>query len=147
MLYEADHPPGGDWLPFEESMGEPGNLRFWRDWPRPGDIGVIAEADAVPVGAAWIRHFEGKDVESWEESGVPVLAVGVVEEFRDQGIGRELLEALIARASAVRVRVIDLTTWCFNERAVHLYHSMGFRDTNHLGGATGMRLILGSIVD
>ena len=142
MLYEAANRPGDNWPPLDESIRKSGNFRFWRDWPRPGDIGVIAEADRAPVGAAWIRHFEGEDLAPWDESGVPVLAIGVVDRFRDKGIGRGLLDALIARASSEQVRAIDLATGTFNERAVHLYHALGFRDTNRSGHAIGMRLTL-----
>src|SRR5579864_7863589 len=75
MLYEAAHKPGTDWPPFDECINEAGNIRFWRGWMRPGDVGVIAEEDAVPVGAAWVRLFAAGDLTPIDHPAVPVLAI------------------------------------------------------------------------
>ncbi|MBI2709354.1 MAG: GNAT family N-acetyltransferase [Actinobacteria bacterium] len=65
MLYEAANRPGDRWPSFEDSMAEPRNQRFWRDWSRPGDVAVIAEAADRPVGAAWATASSPRTCRSW----------------------------------------------------------------------------------
>ena len=58
MLYEAAR-----WNPdwpresLEEVLADPMTTRYHEGWGRPGDAGVIAELDDVPVAAAWYRLF------------------------------------------------------------------------------------------
>lgn len=49
MLYQAANRPGEVWPPFGECLHDPRNLRFWVDWPRSGDLGVIAEIVGAPI--------------------------------------------------------------------------------------------------
>ena len=62
MLYEAAR-WNPDWPrePMEEVLAEPMLTRLPRGWGRPGDGGVIAELDGVPVGAAWYRLFTAEE--------------------------------------------------------------------------------------
>jgi ribosomal protein S18 acetylase RimI-like enzyme len=142
MLYEAANRPGDDWPPFEDSMREPLNLRFWREFPRPGDIGFVAEVDGTPVGAAWIRAFSAKEVAPLDDPATPVLVIGVAEGYRGRGIGGLLMKALLTQARSSGVHAIDLTTDELNVAAVRLYHSCGFQDTARCGDAIRMRLTL-----
>jgi ribosomal protein S18 acetylase RimI-like enzyme len=142
MLFEAANRPGDDWPPFEDSMREPRNVRFWTGFPRPGDIGMVAEDGGIPVGAAWIRAFSGEDLGPVDDPAVPVLAIGVAEGCRGRGVGGRLMNAVIAQARNSGVQAIDLTTGDFNEAAVRLYHSCGFQDTARFGDAVRMRLRL-----
>jgi ribosomal protein S18 acetylase RimI-like enzyme len=56
----------------------------------------------------------------------------VDEACANQGIGRQLLEAMVARAVEVGAKTVDLTSRPGREAANHLYRSAGFetRDTN-----------------
>ena len=38
-------------------LSDPRTARYIAGWPRDTDLGVIAEADAEPAGAAWVRFF------------------------------------------------------------------------------------------
>jgi len=38
-------------------LSDPRTARYIAGWPRDTDLGVIAEADSAPVGAAWVRFF------------------------------------------------------------------------------------------
>ena len=62
MLYEAAR-WNPDWPrePMEEVLAEPMLTRFHEGWGRPGDAGVIAELDGVPVGAAWYRLYTSEE--------------------------------------------------------------------------------------
>ena len=142
MLYEAANRPGDAWPGFEESMNDPKNRRFWGEFPRPGDVGVIAQSRAHPIGAAWIRTFVGAERGRWDDAEVPVLAIGVVEGWRGRGVGGVLIDALLERARSLGVRAIDLTAGSFNEAGVRLYHSFGFVDIATHGDVIRMRATL-----
>jgi ribosomal protein S18 acetylase RimI-like enzyme len=142
MLYEAANRPGTEWPEFEASMGEARNRRYWSGWMRSGDIGVVAEDGAVPVGMAWIRFFGDDERSPIEEPDVPVLAIGVERGHRGRGVGGFLMDALIAAARANDVRAIDLTTGLFNDAAVRLYRRRGFEEVLRRGEGIQMRLAL-----
>lgn len=55
-----------------------------------------------------------------------VLGMGVLSDYRGQGIGRALLEAALQAAKAKGISRIELTVRVDNERAKRLYESFGF---------------------
>jgi GNAT superfamily N-acetyltransferase len=109
-------------------MALPQLRRYFVDFGRPGDAGVVAVADGARLGVAWYRLF------SAEEPGygfiavdVPELAIGVAAEARGRGIGGALLDALLARAREQRHRALSLSVDRQNP-ARRLYERKGFRD-------------------
>jgi GNAT superfamily N-acetyltransferase len=113
----------------ETVMALPQLRRYFLDFGRPGDAGVVAvTADGARLGAAWYRLF------SAEEPGfgfiavdVPELAMGVVPEARGQGIGSVLLDALLTLAREQGFRALSLAVDRQNP-ARRLYERKGFRD-------------------
>lgn len=84
---------------------------------------LVAELDGDVVGVVtWVQTrglFHGKKSAIIQEASVaPAL--------RDQGIGRVLLEEAVARIKAQDVAEISISTGFENERAQHLYRSLGF---------------------
>jgi ribosomal protein S18 acetylase RimI-like enzyme len=142
MLYEAANRPGHDWPDFETSINEDRNKRFWVDWPRQGDIGVIAERNGTPLAAAWIRRFRGHELSPLDEPGVPVLAIGVVREHRGRGVGGLLMDALINEAHRSGVAKIALSTGLFNEAALRLYRRHGFKEVARRDDGVRMLAVL-----
>jgi len=142
MLYEAANRPGDTWPTFVESMNDPRNRRFWVDWPRKGDMGWIAESQASPIGAVWIRCFSGADLSLVDEPEVPVLAIGVVADHRGRGVGGLLMDALVQAAREDGIREIALTTGLFNEPALRLYRRCGFTETLRREDAVRMKATL-----
>jgi RimJ/RimL family protein N-acetyltransferase len=55
-----------------------------------------------------------------------VLGIGVISEYRGQGVGRALLEATLQAAQARDIRRVELTVRVDNERAKRLYEICGF---------------------
>jgi putative acetyltransferase len=88
----------------------------------PDDHVLVAERDGRVVGMG------GLHVEGGKRRHVGGVGVAVREEFQNQGIGRALIESLLDIADnylgLVRVELVVLAD---NERAVHLYESLGFR--------------------
>jgi len=55
-----------------------------------------------------------------------VLGMGVISEYRGQGVGRALLEATLQAAKTRDIRRVELTVRVDNERAKRLYEICGF---------------------
>jgi ribosomal protein S18 acetylase RimI-like enzyme len=55
-----------------------------------------------------------------------ILGMGVIRDYRGQGIGRSLMQATLAAAKARGLRRIELTVRVDNEPARRLYESFGF---------------------
>jgi GNAT superfamily N-acetyltransferase len=68
-------------------------------WGRKGDASVIAMEDGHSVGAAWFRLFTaGSPGYGFVDVDTPEMTIVVVPTKQQQGIGEQLLEALINRA-------------------------------------------------
>lgn len=97
------------------------------DWRRDCDFGCIAFGrDGVFYGAAWARQFTPDENPTFfHDAGTPEVTIGVVPHAQGRGVGKALLQRLIAMA---RARGKNL---CLNVRednpAVHLYRSLGFK--------------------
>ncbi|WP_326953128.1 GNAT family N-acetyltransferase [Amycolatopsis sp. NBC_01286] len=88
----------------------PDTAHYVAGWPRPDDLGVVAEADGERVGAAWLRFFTADDPGyGFVAADVPELSIGVVAAWRGRGVGRALLRAAEDRARAAGVERISLS--------------------------------------
>src|SRR5687767_12308008 len=78
---------------------DPSLRSYLDDFGRAGDLGVVAERGADPIGAAWLRllHGEPSPAKLWTQE-VPELAIATVREVRGLGVGEAMLRALIERA-------------------------------------------------
>ena len=107
----------------------PATARYIAGWPRDTDLGVVAEAGAVPAGAAWVRFFTAEDPGyGFVAADVPELTIGVAAAWRGRGVGRSLLRAVAARAAAAGIRRISLSVERKNF-ARDLYRSEGYAVT------------------
>jgi ribosomal protein S18 acetylase RimI-like enzyme len=102
--------------------------RYVDDWGRPGDGGVIAEAEGEPVGACWFRLFAA-DHHGWGfvASDVPELGIAVAPAWRRRGIGTRLLAAAVEQAGRAGHPAISLDVMLANPARV-LYKRAGFRE-------------------
>lgn len=104
---------------------------------REGDLGVVAVDDtARAVGAAWLRRMPHDSDLAVGSDAMPELATGVVPELRGRGIGRQMMNALIARATRHYEAVVLAVRE--DNRAASFYRSLGFREqrriVNRVGG-------------
>ena len=67
---------------------------------------------------------------------VPLLGIGLVDAFHGQGLGRQMMELLIAEATEHGSAGIELTTQMDNDRAFALYQAVGFR---HYGNVENLQ--------
>ncbi len=116
--------------------------RYGANWGRTGDLGIIAlNKNQQPIGAAWLRLWltEEKGF-GYINDSIPELAIPVLPTCRGQGIGTQLLKAILATAQAdypaVSLSVRD------DNPAVRLYQRVGFvkvaqtEVANRTGGAS-----------
>lgn len=93
----------------------------------PGHALFAAEADGVEVGILWIGMRE--------RAGRPhafVLDVEVAADQRRRGFGRQMMLAAEREASRRGADSIGLHVFGFNDGAVSLYESLGYRRTEEL---------------
>jgi ribosomal protein S18 acetylase RimI-like enzyme len=77
------------------------------------EANVVGWCDVAPKPRPTLAH-----------SGI--LGMGVISEYRRQGIGRALLNATLAAAQAKSMKRIELTVRVDNDPARRLYESCGF---------------------
>ncbi|UOZ04611.1 GNAT family N-acetyltransferase [Amycolatopsis sp. WQ 127309] len=88
----------------------PDTAHYVAGWPRPDDLGVVAEADGERVGAAWLRFFTADDPGyGFVAADVPELSIGVVAAWRGRGVGRALLRAVEGGAVEAGIERISLS--------------------------------------
>ena len=108
-------------------LADPKTAHYIAGWPRDSDLGVIAEADDEPAGAAWLRFLPSSDPGyGFVSADIPELTIGVAARWRGQGIGRTLLRAMAQGARQAGIRQISLSVDRKN-LARQLYLSEGYR--------------------
>ena len=55
------------------------------------------------------------------------LGISVSKEYRNAGIGREMLRTAIEECRKENLKTIELEAFGNNQRAIHLYESVGFK--------------------
>jgi len=139
MLYEAAR-WNPDWPrePIEEVLADPVLVRYHQGWGREGDGGVVAEVDAVPVGAAWYRLFTGEDPGyGFVDDKIPELSIAVVPLHRRKGIGEALLRSCMVQAREEGFQALSLSVAVHN-RSRMMYQKAGFEKVDESGGSWTM---------
>jgi ribosomal protein S18 acetylase RimI-like enzyme len=141
LVMAADWRPGPRRLTVADVLAEPMLAHYVFGWPRAGDFGVIADGDSgLPIGAAWCRLFPADDPGyGFVAVDVPEVSIGVVEEARGAGVGRRLMEDLVAAAGERGVARLSLSVEIDNP-ARGLYDRLGFVEVHHGGGSLTMVL-------
>lgn len=129
MLYTAAFwRPDGERPSIDLVLARRDASRYLADWGRNGDIGIVADRDGEPLGAAWCRLFTDDDHgDGFVDEGTPELAIAVREAHRRQGIARAMLGALHDRLRLAGITRIALSAESDNP-ARDLYRSLGYVD-------------------
>jgi ribosomal protein S18 acetylase RimI-like enzyme len=88
-------------------------------------VAIDYNSDEYPIGAAWLRLFSSDERGfGYVDEGIPELAIAVVPEHRDRGIGTKLLMQVIEVARGI-YPAISLSVRA-NNPVVNLYQRVGF---------------------
>lgn len=112
--------------------------RYVDGWGRAGDVAVVAAEGPNPVGAAWCRRFSANAPGyGFVDEQTPELTIAVVPSRRRHGVGQELLDALVARATSADVPALSLSVEQ-GSPAVAFYERNGFASVAEHGAALTM---------
>lgn len=137
LVHAAFWRPDGPTGSIDEVRHDPKLSHYVTGWPRPGDLGVIAESQR-PVGAAWLRFFTAEDPGyGFVDVTVPEVSMGVVRRWRRRGVGTLLLEALITASYEAGLPALSLSVETDNY-ARGLYERFGFDQVSSGGGSLTM---------
>ena len=127
MVVEAANLRGGAARPRHEIISDPAHGRYITGWMRPGDAGLVAlDEQDEPIGATWYRMLPRTEPGfGYVGTGVPELIIGVRPLWRAHGVGRALLQGLVAAARAEGYSRLSLSVERDNF-ARTLYRSEGF---------------------
>lgn len=139
LLVEAVNWTGEERMTRAQILADPACSHYVTGWPRPGDVGVVAVVNDHTVGAAWARFFRGADKGyGYVADDIPELSMGVRPEYRGQGLGGQLLRAVLDRVAAHGCHAISLSVEDGNAIARRLYESHGFTVVGREGGSDVM---------
>ena len=132
MLYEAatwnpDWPRGS----MEEVLTKPTIVRYHEGWGRPGDAGVVAELESVPVGAAWYRLFtEDAPGYGFVDDRTPELGIAVDPQARRKSVGRALVNACeeAVRQAGGRMLIAETSGTPHYEPTRQFYVGVGYEN-------------------
>jgi L-amino acid N-acyltransferase YncA len=102
----------------QEERGE------WLQARGPRHPVLVAEGDGGVVGWASLNVFNPR--RAYEH--VADLSIYVQREWRGKGVGRRLLEAVVARAGELGYHKIVLAAFPWNEAGMRAYARAGFRE-------------------
>ncbi|MFL5796843.1 MAG: GNAT family N-acetyltransferase [Actinomycetota bacterium] len=126
----------------EEVLEDDHVARYVEAWGRPGDLGMVAEIDGRPVGAAWVRPLPpDRPGYGFIDERTPELSVAVVPDERGRGVGSGLVQAVLEAAQRAGYGAVSLSVERDNP-ALRLYERLGSEKVTRSGGSWTMRFDL-----
>jgi hypothetical protein len=126
--------------PIQKALSDPFLRKYWVEWGRPGDTGIVIEdaSTGMAVACAWVRLFSREQAGTgFVGEDVPELAMGALKNIRSEGFGtialRQLIETVRPHYRGICLSVRD------DNPAVRLYERFSFRKvagsemTNRIG--------------
>jgi ribosomal protein S18 acetylase RimI-like enzyme len=87
---------------------------------------LVAEVDGKVVASSDLHTGRGS------EKFVGAVGVGVEKGFRDLGIGTRIMQAMAKEAQRIGLKVLILSVFASNKRAIHIYEKVGFVQTGRV---------------
>ena len=145
MLYEAVFwNPGMKRMPMKDLFAISEISRIFHHWnQREGDVALIAVNNRNnPVAAAWYRFWTDENHSyGYVDARTPEIGIAVDRRYRRKGIGKTLLQRIIAHAAENDIEQLSLSVDPSNFARI-LYHKSGFRKISETSTAWTMLKIL-----
>jgi len=126
MFYLSLFVPEGKDLYPKSVMDLPELSIYISGFGKDGDFGFVCEYDGKPVGAIWGRVFDEENKGfGFIDDETPELGMAVIPEYRNRGIGKELLSRFLNEAKRRGYRTVSLSVDKRNP-AKHVYERAGF---------------------
>ena len=123
FLYDAIFIPEGVASPPRSILGQEDLQVYVKDFGRcPDDHCLVAEVDGKIVGAVWVRVM---DDYGHVDDRTPSLAISLHKEYRNQGIGTQLLNQMLALLRQKGYPRVSLSVQKANY-ALRMYQKAGF---------------------
>jgi len=127
MLYEAIYQPDENTLIPRSVLDIPEVNAYIKDFgSKKDDYCLVADVDGDIVGAVWVRILSGSIKGfGYVDDNTPEFAISLFKEFRNQGLGKLLMTAMV---DYLRKRGYKQTSLNVKKEnyAVKLYKKMGF---------------------
>lgn len=124
FLYEAIFIPEGVAPPPKSIINQPDLQVYIRDFgTEKDDICFVAEVDNKVVGAVWVRDMEDY---GHIADGVPSFAISLYKQYRNFGIGTEMMKAMLNELRSKGYTRTSLAVQKANY-AVRMYEKVGFK--------------------
>lgn len=126
MLYEAIFQPDETVLLPKEIINEPELKIYFDNWGQKDDMCLVAEIDGKIVGAAWTRILAGEPKGFGTiDHKTPELSISIYKDYRNKGIGMELMEKILKLLSKKGYAQVSLSVQKKNY-ASKMYLKLGF---------------------
>lgn len=123
FLYEAIFIPDGVTPPSKDIIKNPELQVYVEDFgKRAGDYCLVAEVDDKIVGAVWVRIMNDY---GHVDDDTPSLAISLYSEYRNHGIGTQLMLSIIKLLRNKKYSQISLSVQKENY-AFRMYKKVGF---------------------
>lgn len=123
FLYEAIFIPEGVPAPPRDIIDQPELQVYVKDFgEHQGDMCLVAEVDNEIVGAVWVRIMNDY---GHIDDETPSFAISLLKEYRNDGIGTELMRQMLAKLKIQGYKQASLAVQKKNY-AVRMYRKTGF---------------------
>jgi len=89
-------------------------------------VACVAEVDGHIVGNSSVTKKDGV------QSHVGNLDIAIKKGFREVGLGTEMLKVLVDQSREMGLKLVRLTAFSENVRAIHVYEKVGFKQVGRV---------------
>ena len=122
FLYEAIFIPEGVPEPSKDIINHSDLQIYISDFGKKDDICYVAEVEGKVVGAVWTRILNDY---GYIDDETPSLSISILKEYRNLGIGTELMKQIILALKEKGYKQVSLSVQKVNN-AVRMYKKVGF---------------------